>query len=44
MTTYSYAAVDSQGKETKGTLQVADQAEAIQRVKDMGFFPTKVTA
>ncbi len=44
MTTYSYAAVDSKGKETKGTLQVADQAAAIQRLKEMGFFPTKVSA
>jgi type IV pilus assembly protein PilC len=43
MTTYSYAAVDSRGKGTKGTLQAASQNEALQRIKDMGFFPMKVT-
>ncbi len=43
MTTYSYCALDAQGKETKGTLQVADQTEALQRVKEMGFFPIKIT-
>jgi len=43
MTTYSYCALDAQGKETKGTLQVADQTEALQRIKEMGFFPIKIT-
>jgi type IV pilus assembly protein PilC len=44
MTTFAYSAVDSQGKETKGTIQTANQAEALQRLKEMGFFPTKVAA
>ncbi|HZQ47484.1 MAG TPA: type II secretion system F family protein, partial [Verrucomicrobiae bacterium] len=35
-------AMDSRGKETKGTLEVATQSEAITRVKEMGFFPTKI--
>ncbi len=43
MTTYSYAAVDAQGRETRGTIQVANQAEALQRIKEMGFFPMKIT-
>ncbi len=43
MITYSYCALDAQGKETKGTVQVADQAEALQRIKEMGFFPIKIT-
>lgn len=43
MSTYSYAAVNAEGRETRGTLQVADQAEAIKRIKEMGFFPVKVT-
>ena len=30
------------GKETKGTLEVASQNEAITRVKEMGLFPTKI--
>jgi type IV pilus assembly protein PilC len=34
--------MDSRGKETKGTLEVASQNEAIGRLKEMGYFPTKV--
>src|ERR1700722_14073662 len=43
MSTYSYSALDAQGRETKGTLQVENQAEALQRIKEMGFFPIKIT-
>ncbi|EEF61474.1 type II secretion system F family protein [Pedosphaera parvula] len=43
MSTFTYKAVDQHGKETKGTLQVANQNEAIQRIKEMGFYPTRVT-
>lgn len=42
MPKFNYVAMDSRGKETKGTLEVANQSEAITRIKDMGFFPTKV--
>lgn len=42
MPKFSYIAMDSRGKETKGTLDVASQNEAIARLKEMGFFPTKV--
>ncbi len=42
MPKYSYVAMDSRGRETKGTLDVATQNEAITRVKEMGFFPTKI--
>ena len=42
MPKYSYVAMDSRGKETKGTLEVGSQNEAISRVKEMGFFPTKI--
>ncbi|MCX6903820.1 MAG: type II secretion system F family protein, partial [Verrucomicrobia bacterium] len=34
--------MDSRGKETKGTLEVGNQSEAIARLKEMGFFPTRV--
>ena len=34
--------MDSRGKETKGVLEVGSQNEAIGRIKEMGFFPTKV--
>src|SRR4051812_41223692 len=42
MPKYTYVAMDSRGKETKGTLEVANQNEAIGRLKEMGYFPTKV--
>ena len=42
MPKFTYVAMDSRGKETKGTLEVANQNEAISRIKEMGFFPTKV--
>src|SRR4051812_45111596 len=42
MPRYSYVAMDTKGKETKGTLEVASQNEAIVRIKEMGYFPTKV--
>jgi type IV pilus assembly protein PilC len=43
MPKFNYVAMDSRGKETKGVLEVANQNEAIGRLKEMGFFPTKVT-
>ncbi|MGH7952178.1 MAG: type II secretion system F family protein [Limisphaerales bacterium] len=42
MPKYEYVALDSRGNETKGSLDVATQNEAIGRVKDMGLFPTKI--
>jgi type IV pilus assembly protein PilC len=42
MPKYNYVAMDARGKETKGTLEVASQHEAIGRIRDMGCFPTKV--
>jgi type IV pilus assembly protein PilC len=42
MPKYNYVAMDSHGKETKGTLEVSSQNEAIGRVKEMGLFPTKI--
>ncbi len=42
MPKFTYVAMDSRGKETKGTLEVANQNEAIGRLKEMGYFPTKV--
>src|SRR6266850_7326652 len=42
MPKFNYVAMDSRGKETKGTLDVTSQSEAIGRLKEMGFFPTKV--
>jgi type IV pilus assembly protein PilC len=42
MSNYSYVAVNPQGKETRGTIDVSDQNEALKRIKEMGLFPTKV--
>src|SRR6185295_97883 len=42
MPKFTYVAMDSRGKETKGTLEVTNQNEAIGRLKEMGYFPTKV--
>jgi type IV pilus assembly protein PilC len=43
MPKFDYVALDSHGKETKGSIDVASQNEAIGRVKEMGLFPTKIT-
>ncbi|MEI7732651.1 MAG: type II secretion system F family protein [Verrucomicrobiota bacterium] len=42
MAKFSYVAMDSRGKETKGTLEVANQNEAIARIKEMGLHPTRI--
>src|SRR5215831_1789359 len=42
MPKFSYVAMDTHGKETKGTLDVASQNEAIGRVKEMGLYPTRI--
>jgi type IV pilus assembly protein PilC len=44
MPEFCYVAMDSRGKETSGKLDVADQNEAIKRLKNMGYFPTRVEA
>jgi len=43
MAKFNYVAMDSSGKETKGVLEVGSQSEALNRLKEMGFLPTKVT-
>ncbi len=42
MPRYNYVALDARGNETKGSLDVGSQNEAIGRVKEMGLFPTKI--
>ena len=42
MPKFSYVAMDSRGGEMKGTLDVANQNEAIARVREMNLFPTKI--
>ena len=42
MKTFSYTALDARGKESRGSLEAADSAEALRRIKERGRFPTKV--
>jgi type IV pilus assembly protein PilC len=42
MPNYAYVALDAHGHETRGALSVDSQSEALRRIKEMGFFPTKV--
>jgi type IV pilus assembly protein PilC len=42
MSTFSYIAFDAHGQQTKGTLAVDGQLEAVARLKEMGFFPTRI--
>jgi type IV pilus assembly protein PilC len=42
MSNYAYVAVDPQGTELRGILDVPDQNEALRRIKEMGLFPTKL--
>jgi type IV pilus assembly protein PilC len=42
MRRFSYTALDARGKESKGSLEATDSAEALRRIKEMGRFPTKV--
>ena len=42
MPKYDYVALDQKGKEAKGTVEAANQNEAIGRVKAMELFPTKI--
>src|SRR5580704_17064452 len=42
MPKFNFTAIDAKGKQTKGTIEVANQNEAIGRIKDMGYHPTNV--
>lgn len=42
MANYAYEAVDAGGIRTHGLLDVADQSEALRRIREMGLFPTRV--
>jgi type IV pilus assembly protein PilC len=42
MSNYCYEAVDSGGLKMQGSLDVADQGEALRRIKEMGLFPTRL--
>ncbi len=42
MPSFAYIALDRRGVETRGALTVGTQLEALQAIREMGFFPTKV--
>jgi type IV pilus assembly protein PilC len=42
MSNYSYEAMDAGGLMSRGTLDVTDQREALERIRQMGLFPTVV--
>ena len=42
MNTFTYEAVNSAGLRVVGALEVADQSEALRRLREMGLFPTRV--
>ena len=42
MPDFTYAAIDHGGKTIRGHLEEADQVRAIERVKEMGLFPTQI--
>ena len=42
MPLFSYIAIDKEGQQKEGTLEVSSQNEAISRIKEMGFYPTQV--
>jgi type IV pilus assembly protein PilC len=42
MSSFSYVAFDCRGAEAQGIIEVADQSEALRRLKEMGLFPARV--
>jgi len=44
MPKFAYIAVDSAGKETRGTIEAPNQAQAVAKVRGQGLFPTAIGA
>ncbi|MBI5394055.1 MAG: type II secretion system F family protein [Verrucomicrobia bacterium] len=42
MPKFSYTAMDARGNETSGEIEVESSAAAITKIKEMGYYPTKV--
>lgn len=42
MNSFSYVALDARGRESRGVLEVETNADAMRRLKEMGFFPTSI--
>ena len=44
MSVFQYSALDAQGVEVKDEIEALSQKEAISKIRNMGYFPTKVRA
>ena len=42
MPVFQYTALDSQGLEIKNEVEALSEKEAISKIRNMGYFPTKV--
>ena len=42
MPTFKYEALDSQGVPVKNEVEALSQKEAVSKIRNMGYFPTKV--
>jgi type IV pilus assembly protein PilC len=42
MAKFSYTAVDAKGKQANGTIEAADQTEAIAQIRQLGFYPQRL--
>jgi type IV pilus assembly protein PilC len=42
MPVFQYSALDAQGVEVKDEIEALSQKEAISKIRNMGYFPTKV--
>jgi type IV pilus assembly protein PilC len=42
MPVFQYVALDSQGVEVKDEIEALSEKEAISKIRNMGYFPTKV--
>ncbi len=42
MAVFQYTALDAQGVEIKNEIEALSQKEAISKIRNMGYFPTKV--
>ena len=44
MATFQYEALDAKGQEVKAEIEALNSKEAISKIRNMGYFPTKVKA
>jgi type IV pilus assembly protein PilC len=42
MAKFSYTAVDAKGKQANGTIEAADQTDAIAQIRQLGFYPQRL--